>query len=80
MATTASAPKGDLKAWREYFQWVEKKGKQGKFRGDLQRLKNLDAPICSIKLFSNISSTKDAKKEWEKRHPWSNYWIGNISH
>ncbi|QFT35838.1 MULTISPECIES: AHH domain-containing protein [unclassified Vibrio] len=71
MATTASAPKGDLKAWREYFQWVEKKGKQGKFRGDLQRLKNLDAPICSIKLFSNISSTKDAKKEWEKRHPWA---------
>ncbi|NAW59774.1 AHH domain-containing protein [Vibrio sp. V36_P2S2PM302] len=66
-----SAPRGGVVDWRDYFQWVDKKGKQGLYKGSLNRLTNLDAPICSTPQFSNVTSRTQAKKEWEKRHPWA---------
>lgn len=50
-----NAPRRGINAWREYFQWVEEKGKQGQFRGDLKRLEQLEGPICAKSAFSNLS-------------------------
>ncbi|WP_045406876.1 AHH domain-containing protein [Vibrio jasicida] len=66
-----NAPRRGINAWREYFQWVEEKGKQGQFRGDLKRLEQLEGPICATSAFSNVSSATKAKELWEKRHPWA---------
>ncbi|MFN3014829.1 hypothetical protein ACK1CN_02695 [Vibrio coralliilyticus] len=70
MARKKSAPKGNIKEWNSYLKWLDKKGKQGKFAGYLDRLANLNAPIiASNSVFSNV--TVADKGGWYESHPWA---------
>ncbi|MBN3573064.1 AHH domain-containing protein [Vibrio neptunius] len=65
------APVTSIPKWREYIEWIDKKGKVGEFKGYARRgSADLDASIGGTPAFEELDK-EDALEEWKTRHPWA---------
>ena len=66
-----NAPSSSVPKWREYIEWIDEKGKVGKFKGYAKRgSAELDASIGGTPTFKNFDK-EDALEEWKICHPWA---------